>query len=181
MVYVIGQAPPRLATGVAEADAAIVALQRRLSGRLLAELQADGLGQAIAVCRSEAPALTAQTRREEGIRVGRTSHRLRNPRNVAPAWAEQLVAAGANRRAAAVEPTVVDLGDRVGVLRPIATVAMCIRCHGRVEILPTEVKAFLGREYPDDRATGFEEGDLRGFAWAEAPLATAAPALPPRR
>jgi hypothetical protein len=180
-VYAVGQAPPRLAASIAEAEAAIAALQRRLSGRLLAELQAGGLARAIAVCRTEAPALTAETAREEGIRVGRTSHRLRNPKNAAPAWAERLVAAGAGRRAAAVEPSVVDLGDRVGVLRPIATIAMCVRCHGRVEILPTDVKAFLDREYPDDRATGFEEGDLRGFAWAEAPLGTGAPPAPPGR
>jgi mono/diheme cytochrome c family protein len=28
----------------------------------------------------------------------------------------------------------------------------------------------LEAAYPQDRATGFEEGDLRGFIWAEAPV-----------
>jgi hypothetical protein len=43
------------------------------------------------------------------------------------------------------------------------------------------VRAYLETAYPDDRAIGFEEGDLRGFAWAEAPLQTAtAPQAPPR-
>lgn len=181
VVYPVGQAPPRLAAGVGEAEAAIVALQRRLSTRLLQELRTGGLAQAIAVCRDEAPALTAETVREGGIRVGRTSHRLRNPRNTAPAWAERLVAAGANRKAASVEPAVVDLGDRVGVLRPIATMAMCLRCHGPVEDLSSEVRTFLARAYPSDRAVAFEEGDLRGFAWAEAPVAGGAPSQAPPR
>ena len=181
VVYAVGQAPPRLAAGVGEAEAAIVALQRRLSTRLLQELRTGGLAQAIAVCRDEAPALTAETVRALGVRVGRTSHRLRNPRNTAPAWAERLVAAGANRKAASVEPAVVDLGDRVGVLRPIPTMAMCLRCHGPVEELSSDVKTFLARSYPTDRAVAFEEGDLRGFAWAEAPLATGAPSQAPPR
>lgn len=181
VVYSVGQAPPRLAAGVGEAEAAIVALQRRLSARLLQELRTGGLAQAIAVCRNEAPALTAETVREGGVRVGRTSHRLRNPRNTAPAWAERLVAAGANRKAAAVEPAVVDLGDRVGVLRPIATMAMCLRCHGPVEDLSTDVRTFLARAYPSDRAVAFEEGDLRSFAWVEAPVASGAPSQAPPR
>jgi len=181
VVYAVGQAPPRLAAGVGEAGAAMVALQRRLSARLLQEVRAGGLAQAIAVCRDEAPALTAETVREGGVRVGRTSHRLRNPRNTAPAWAERLVAAGADRKAASVETAVVDLGDRVGVLRPIPTLAMCLRCHGPVEDLSSEVKTFLARAYPSDRAVAFEEGDLRGFAWAEAPVATGAPSQAPPR
>jgi mono/diheme cytochrome c family protein len=35
--------------------------------------------------------------------------------------------------------------------------------------LSPEVEAFLRTAYPDDRAVGFDEGDVRGFIWAEAP------------
>jgi hypothetical protein len=69
-----------------------------------------------------------------------------------------------------VEPTIVDLGDRVGVLRPIGTAGVCLQCHGPVSRLSPDVLAYLAQAYPDDRAVGFEEGDLRGFAWAEAPV-----------
>ena len=69
-----------------------------------------------------------------------------------------------------MQPTVVDLGDRVGVLRPIATAGVCLRCHGTAGSLAPEVRGYLETAYPGDRAIGFEEGDLRGFAWAEAPV-----------
>jgi hypothetical protein len=180
--YKVADAPARLAPGMQAADAAISALQRRLSGRLLEEIKAGGPARAITVCRDEAPALTAETARVQGVRVGRTSHRLRNPGNTAPAWAEPLVAKGAGRKAASVEPTVVDLGDRVGVLRPIATAGVCLQCHGPAARLSPEVRGYLETAYPGDRAVGFEEGDLRGFAWAEAPLAgvTTPSQAPPR-
>jgi mono/diheme cytochrome c family protein len=174
----VDRTPARLAAGVEVADAAIGALQRRLSARLLEELQKGGPAQAIAVCRDEAQALTAETARAQGIRIGRTSHRLRNPGNAAPPWAEHLVAAGAGSKAASVEAAVVDLGDRVGVVRPIATAAMCLQCHGPEERLSPEVRDFLGTAYPDDRAVGFAEGDLRGFLWAEAPVQAAPAPLP---
>lgn len=171
--HAAADAPARLAAAVQAADAAIAALQRRLAGRLLEELRQGGPARALAVCRDEAPALSAETARAQGVRVGRTSHRLRNPGNAAPAWAQALVASGAGRKAASVQPTVVDLGDRAGVLRPIATAGVCLQCHGPAAGLSPEVRAFLATAYPDDRAVGFAEGDLRGFAWAEAPLEAA--------
>jgi mono/diheme cytochrome c family protein len=176
--YSVDQVPPRLAASVQIADAAIGALQRRLSERLFEELRKGGPARAVAVCRDEAQALTAETARAQGIRVGRTSHRLRNPGNAAPAWAEQFVGAGAGRTAASAEAIVVDLGDRVGVLRPIPTTATCTQCHGAAERLSPDVRAFLKTTYPDDRAVGFEEGDLRGFIWAEAPVYATAPRAP---
>lgn len=172
--YRIDQAPDRLFAGVEIADAAIRDLQRRLSARLQEELHKGGPTRALGVCRDEAQALTAETARVQGVRVGRSSHRLRNPGNAAPPWAERFVAAGAGRKAASVEAVVVDLGDRVGVLRPIPTAAPCTQCHGRAERLSPEVAALLATAYPQDRATGFDEGDLRGFLWAEARLDTTA-------
>lgn len=168
--YPPGQAPARLSPAIQAADAAMRDLQQRLSARLQEELKKGGPAQALSVCRDEAQALTAETARAQGIRVGRSSHRLRNPGNAAPPWAEKWVRAGASKKAALAEAVVVDLGDRVGVLRPLPTAAVCTQCHGAAERLSPEVKAFLAISYPQDRATGFEEGDLRGFVWAEAPV-----------
>src|SRR5919206_5275922 len=56
-----------------------------------------------------------------GVEVGRTSARLRNPDNAPPAWARTYVAATDGRKAAEVAPAAFDLGDRVGLLRPIET------------------------------------------------------------
>jgi hypothetical protein len=39
---------------------------------------------------------------------------------------------------------------------------LCINCHGAKENIAPEVKVILGDKYPDDRATGFKVGDVRG-------------------
>jgi hypothetical protein len=64
---------------------------------------------------------------------------------------------------------VIDLGDRVGVLRPIGTLGMCTTCHGDEAAMGPELRELIAESYPDDEATGFEVGDLRGWLWAEVP------------
>ncbi|HET9595487.1 MAG TPA: DUF3365 domain-containing protein, partial [Anaeromyxobacteraceae bacterium] len=105
----------------------------------------------------------------QGVSVGRTSARLRNPGNAPPSWARGYVAATDGRKAAEVAPAAFDLGDRVGVLRPIETRRRCLSCHDARERVAEETRAWLARAYPRDRSFGYAVGDLRGFWWAEAP------------
>ncbi len=104
-----------------------------------------------------------------GVTVGRTSARLRNPGNAPPAWASAHVAATDGRKAAEVPPVAFDLGDRVGLLRPIEVRKRCLTCHAAREQLAPGTRDWLARAYPQDRAVGYAIGDLRGFWWAEAP------------
>jgi Protein of unknown function (DUF3365) len=116
------------------------------------------------------------SRSAEGAVVGRTSARLRNPENAPPAWAKDYVASTDGRKAANVAPAAFDLGDRVGVLRPIEIRKRCLGCHDAREKVPASTRAWLARSYPADRAFGYAVGDLRGFWWAEAPKEPAASA-----
>lgn len=104
-----------------------------------------------------------------GVRVGRTSGRLRNPRNAPPGWARVYVEETARARFADVPAVAFDLGDRVGLLRPIEIRRRCLACHASREALAEGTRAWLARAYPEDRALGYALGDLRGFWWAEAP------------
>ena len=104
-----------------------------------------------------------------GVAVGRTSARLRNPGNAPPAWARAYLAATDGRKAAEVPALAFDLGDRVGLLRPIEVRRRCLACHAAREQLPDGTRQWLERAYPQDRAVGYALGDLRGFWWAEAP------------
>lgn len=169
-----GQAGTQAAVGAAadpvgRADAAMKALQGALLNRLREEMTRGGPPAAISVCRDEAQAITARIAKEQGIAIGRTSDRLRNPANAAPAWARDTVVSGAGKRAADLQQVVVDLGDTVGVLRPIGTVDACTSCHGTPSSIGPEVRDLLVKAYPGDRATGFAPGDLRGWMWAEVP------------
>ena len=107
--------------------------------------------------------------RQEGIAAGRTSDRLRNPTNVARPWAAPLVEANSGRTARDVDGFAVDLGDKVGILRPIAERPMCASCHGPAGKIDSVVQKTLLERYPADRATGFADGEIRGWFWVELP------------
>lgn len=162
-------APAALAPALRRADEAVAALQQKLQGRLGKALSEQGPAAAVTVCRDDAPRLAAEVAADKGVRLGRTSDRLRSAGNAAPEWAAAAVKAAAGRRAGEVKAQAFDLGDRVGVLKPIAVAPACTRCHGRPDGIPAEVTAALRDAYPADRATGYEPGDHRGFFWVEVP------------
>jgi len=165
----LAEAPPALAPAAAKADEAIRALRDRLQARVKAELAEGGPVKAVEVCRVEAPAIAAELAAAHGVEVGRTSTRLRNPGNAARPWVKPVLAATAETKVGQAGPLVFDLGDRVGVLRPIGMAGACLHCHGAADRLAPGVAAALAAGYPADQATGYAEGDLRGYFWAEAP------------
>lgn len=124
---------------------------------------AEGPAAAIDACRIEAPAL-AEQHSADGVRVGRSSHRLRNPDNTAPEWVSPTLSAWLTSDSRT--PVIVELdGDRVGYIEPIIAQPLCLTCHG--EALAPAIGERLAALYPDDEATGFSAGDLRGVFWVE--------------
>lgn len=149
---------------LSRATAARDALFASLSARLATSFDAHGAAGSIGVCKDEAPRIAADVAREHGLAIGRTSKRLRNPDNVPPGWAAEQVAGEGTQTALFVGPQ-----ERLGVLLPIRTASLCTACHGRPESLAEDVSAALRARYPEDRAVGFGEGDLRGWFWIEVP------------
>jgi hypothetical protein len=140
------------------------ALMAELLGELEAALGSGGGRAGIETCREKAPMIAARVSEQYGLRIGRTSDRLRNPGNAPPAWALRQVA----ERTA--EPTfLAGPGGELGALLPIRLKAECQMCHGPVEAIDEEIRQAIADVYPDDRAVGFVEGDLRGWIWVEAP------------
>ncbi len=127
---------------------------------------ADGPISAIDVCAVTAPQIAASLS-ANGVRMGRTSHSLRNPDNVAPAWANEILQTyledPAQRR-----PVTVALGNSLmGHVEPVVAQPMCLVCHG--SNLAPDIALAIDTAYPEDRARGFEAGDLRGIFWVEYP------------
>ncbi|MCA9190671.1 MAG: DUF3365 domain-containing protein [Planctomycetales bacterium] len=131
----------------------------------LGEAMADGgPANAIEVCSQQATQIAKLASEKNGVHVGRTSFKLRNPQNAAPSWAQELV----ERREA--QPQVVRLGNNSrGVLLPIMLKPQCLACHGASESLAPEISDKLAALYPEDQAKGFADGDLRGWFWVEIP------------
>ncbi len=146
-------------------DAALAAvsdLQRTLLAEVAKNLEARGPAATITVCKDLAPQLAEQVGNEHGLRIGRTSHRLRNPGNAGPAWMDPVIGARRDELVTMIGP-----GDAVRVAIPIHVAAPCLACHGQNGMLAPGVVSALDEQYPQDAATGFAEGELRGWFWAE--------------
>ncbi|MDJ0711519.1 MAG: DUF3365 domain-containing protein [Woeseiaceae bacterium] len=140
-----------------------------LKAELVAAMQI-GPVEAIAACKTAAPQIAASLS-VDGVRMGRSSHKLRNPDNAPPAWLEPSISvfsAIRNQRQGEtlVEGLVVELdGGRHGYAEPIFMQPLCLACHG--ESLAPDVAAKISELYPKDQATGFRDGDFRGVFWVE--------------
>lgn len=167
--YPAAQAPAALQPMVRHADLIIVTVQSALLSELHRQLESVGPAEALDACHLAAIPVTQRAARYDGVSVGRTSTRLRNPNNAPPVWAAPIVERYADQPRASVDGFVVDLGDRVGVLRPIREQPICASCHGPEQTLSPGVSMRLAKRYPEDRAVGFREGDIRGWFWVVVP------------
>ena len=150
---------------LARGAAAIEPFKRELQQALLDGLS-EGAVEAVGVCRLEAPKIALAYSRE-GVRVGRTSHRLRNRANAAPAWVQPILDEYRKDASSRSPRDVMLPNGRVGYTEPIVAKPLCLTCHG--QSLDPAVAARIEELYPDDRAVGFAAGDLRGVFWAELP------------
>ncbi|WP_286177364.1 c-type heme family protein [Rhodopirellula sp. JC639] len=138
------------------------ALFTRLSGRLMEAMADTGPAGAIEVCSREAVTIANEVGAEHGVRIGRTGVRIRNPANQPPSWATALVEQKVDMPVFAV------LSDETAAaLLPIKLQMQCVMCHGPKEQIAPDVQSQLAKLYPDDQATGFREGELRGWFWVQ--------------
>ncbi|MFD2182861.1 Tll0287-like domain-containing protein [Rhodoplanes azumiensis] len=147
-----------------------------LLGAVKSAIETSGLVGAIGFCKEQAPAIAAEHSQRTGWRIARTSLKPRNPaaapddfeRATLEMFADRI-AAGAPV-AAQTRSATVDTADGpvFRFMKAIPTGEPCLGCHGSA--LKPDVVAALKRLYPDDTATGFKAGDMRGaFTLARRP------------
>lgn len=163
---------PGGATGIedriAASQAALQEFGTRLQGELSAAMQAGGPVAAIEVCNQRASEIASEISAETGWTVGRTSLKLRNPANAPDEW-ERAVLEEFDARRAAGKPAsdlthhevIENGGENVfRFMRAIPTAGICLTCHGTAHA--GEIRHALETLYPEDEATGYSEGELRG-------------------
>lgn len=149
---------------------AATTLMRELKGALARHMARGGPSAAIAVCADSAQILTRSLEASVGLSIQRVSTRWRNPLN-APDSLDTLALSRFEKMAAA--RTLTDTStmsfrtssDSVILHHtyvPIITQPFCLTCHGARDALGRGVDSLLAVRYPDDRATGYAAGDLRG-------------------
>lgn len=153
---------------VAAARAAIKGLGEGLKEKLVNAMQNGGPVNALGVCKTEAPKVT-EAQAKPGLTIGRTALKYRNSSNKPDAFEtaalEKFAAdikGGADAMKLEHSAVVEENGKKVfRYMKPIMTAGKpCLACHGS-ELAP-EVSAKIKELYPDDKATGFSAGDLRG-------------------
>ncbi|MCV6620689.1 MAG: DUF3365 domain-containing protein [Cellvibrionaceae bacterium] len=145
------------------------ALAGKLKKRLMAAVKSGGLEAGIAQCKIAAPEISQQLQEEHPqvlISAGRTSLKTRNENNQASSWqAEQLQAFDrikSKGREAGVRYRVLESKGKLAIesMSPIPTQGLCLNCHGSQ--LNPSLSAKLNELYPNDKATGYSLGDIRG-------------------
>lgn len=142
------------------------------------EIKKGGPEGAIGVCREKAPEMAKAASAQTGWAIRRVSLGNRNPKAVPDAW-ERAVLEDFDRRAAAGEsPATLEKGEVVaegGVksyryMKALPTLDLCVKCHGPAEGLSPAVKEKLAALYPQDKATGYTPGKIRGAMTIRKPL-----------
>ncbi|HSJ13607.1 MAG TPA: DUF3365 domain-containing protein [Longimicrobiales bacterium] len=159
------------------ATAAAADFSGRLRTALQARMKSEGPVGAVDFCHAQAPRIADAVMAEHGVRLGRVAvpGRNRNPDNAPTDWQRQALTrfqsqVGAGAAAGEllfVQQESLPPGVALRMMRGIAVEPTCLACHGRTISAP--VAQVINDRYPDDAATGFDVGDLRGGLWVQVP------------
>jgi len=151
-----------------EGKAAIKEFAGTLKGALVSAMKSGGPIEAINVCNEVAPTISADLSKKYGFEIARTSLKVRNPNNTADNWEKEILhqfeaskQQGEEIKALFVsEATTQNETHELRMMKAIPTGAVCLTCHG-TNIEPS-IQTKLNDLYPEDQATGFALGDIRG-------------------
>lgn len=139
-----------------------------LKHTLKREMNKGSVVNAITACHSGADAINRQLIAQSGWKITRTSLKFRNPKNAPDAWEKQVllnfeknISKGA--RVKQLQYSEIIKQGKHSVFRYMQAIPVsgkCLSCHG--EKISSSVQAKLKQLYPQDNATGYKVGDIRG-------------------
>jgi hypothetical protein len=156
-----------------------------LSSNLQSAIQSGGVSNALPFCSLAASPLTAGMAAKHGVTLRRVTHQARNPAGRANDIEleilnsfETALAAGSSTNPPPPLATNLVAGQATFFAPIVLNNELCLECHGEPnrDISPENL-AVIQRLYPQDKATGFKLGQLRGAWRIDFPLATLT--LPP--
>jgi len=145
-----------------------IGIVKKFGGSLKPELkkaiQSGGPAHAISVCSEKAPSIAKRLSSESGWMVKRVSLKARNQSAVPDSWEQKVLQQfdqrQANGESAAKMAYAEIVEGRFRFMKAQGVEAVCMNCHA-AELKP-EVEAALKENYPEDRARGYELGQIRG-------------------
>lgn len=168
-----------LAALTAETKKAVLPVVPQVVAAMQEAVSTQGVADAIPVCKEKAPQLIQAKRKETGWDIRRVSLKTRNGERATPDLWEVRQLADFNIRAAngekpeTLEKSEIVTLDGKPVLRYMKALPagdVCLKCHGPSETLDPALKAKLTTLYPNDQATGYHKGEIRGALTVKRPL-----------
>ena len=149
---------------VEQAQSIVAEFAGRLKPQLKSALQEGGPNTAIAVCSTQAPAIAQELSASSGWVVKRVSDRNRNPNARPDAW--EALSIETLKHRSAEKPTspmftFEETPEGFRYAQAQITEGLCLTCHG--ETIAAETQEALNEYYPDDLATGYKLGEVRGI------------------
>jgi len=148
---------------IKQGDTITVRVQKLLLANVMKAMMDGGPVNAVTFCNIHAMQLTDSLAGEYNCLIQRVSDKYRNPANKPTETdLEVMVAMNSSNP---VKPVLVPENGQMVYYKPIK-IAMpaCLKCHGSIGTeIDTKTLAIISQKYPNDRATGYKEGDLRGL------------------
>jgi len=149
-------------------------LGKTLKSHLKAEMKADKtVLKAIDFCATKADELTKEVNSKlpKNVKVRRTSLLTRNEANKPDALDKaimQEIISDMNKTNIDVsKPLMVETPSGYRVYKPLFIKPVCLKCHGSSKEVSAKVQKVISSKYPNDKAIGYKEGDLRGLIVSE--------------
>ncbi|MFV0298439.1 MAG: DUF3365 domain-containing protein [Hyphomicrobiaceae bacterium] len=167
--HLIQAKPFQMEDALQSARNTVKSFAERLKSELSGAIKTDGAANAVGLCQTLSPDIPTRLSDETGFDISRTSLKLRNPENAPGPWELDVLKKFEKQAAGGADPSRLEFyevvttpdGDKLfRYMKGIAVGEMCLSCHG-TDIKP-DVKTELDRFYPDDKATGYHLGELRG-------------------
>jgi hypothetical protein len=139
-------------------------LLQKLGGELKSHMQSEGAISALQFCSLNALTLTESIGHDSNTTLKRVSIKNRNPINAADS-SEKIVLDKWDAMLKNNQPLPVYEIEQKRYYKPILiNNEACLKCHGNVE---GDLAKAIHATYPEDKATGYKMGDLRGMIVVE--------------
>lgn len=137
-----------------------------LQKNLQTAIQKQGVVAALEVCKTISPQKEEEIKQEfPAIKIRRVSEKPRNPNHKPEEWEARIFKEWAEAIQTGMPPYTVILSEPSGIkiLKPIVLEnPTCLKCHGGPKDISPGVAKKIAELYPNDQATGYKLGDLRG-------------------
>lgn len=143
--------------------------KRKISTTLLEAMEKGGVKYAAQFCNLVAYPIVDSMSKVHNAKIRRVSDKPRNPKDAMDEEEKKVFALFVEKfkqKDAEVKPVLMQYSDgSVGYYTPIKiSMPVCLKCHGEVgKDVREEDYAEIKKLYPDDKAVGYKEGDLRGM------------------